>query len=582
MKFKPSKLGQAILGTFVAMLGASFMHQSSAQWLVGGTTSSGRKSHLQDLNLFCDMSAKSFGTRNIELADQVKIVTLPSQANPTATPSLTFEGQMFCAEVDPNEQNPSLQTAAPKDGVPGGVPLVGKFRLLQQAPKLTPQNGLEFVPPPPFDVNNPSAPRVSTWRFFVEANPEYPFPELLYILEPVEPDDKALFCEPSVPNCTALYGLQLPAKQGDYPARDIDGGDNDLTLGEVFKFTTITTTPGTEAPRNWYWGVCHSGHFSKPATQVSVDARNNASHGGVGMAVTGFAPNVGARFAVTVNQNDLWNSGGRTGWSNADGRSQEFRAAPNDDSSITPAGTLIGTIDTLSGDSQHRLWAYGATGWAPANEAARGTLVGSFNGTDFYILGTAFDGLAPATATGNLDLKLYYWDRPRNDNTGSVSVKVATESIQCNNDDPVATVTSGAARGERRVEVDGFPILNVASPSAGAGFPFAVLGCTRADVAITFAPNGSPIDLSQGVLVNNQPVAIESVQVVNNVQRESCDGGQQLADLNLKLNKLDFIRAVTPGGTCQNGPVTYSVALGNGNSGWYGGQDIVDVINCSQ
>ena len=559
------KFQRSILGTFVAMLGASFMHQASAQWLSGGTTSSGRKSHLEGLDLFCDLSAKTFGGYTIPVENQVKIVTLPKQGgDPTVTPSLTFEGEMFCAEVEPGKTG--LHNAKPNSNLD---PLVGRFRLVQQRSK----NGLIF--------EGPNALGVRTWTFSVEANPDYPFPELLYTLEPVDAETKALFCEPTVTNCRALYGLQVPANQNDYLVRDIDGDTSpDLALGQVFKFTTITTTPPggtpTEAAGNWYWGVCHSGAFTAPRNPVEVFANANASHGGVGK-VTGFELSAGiTRLAVTVSQNDLWNSGGQTGWSNADGRYQNFFAVPNDESGKTG---LIGTPDTLAADNQHRLWGFVGANWVRVNEAARGTLVGSVNGTDFYILGTGFDGLAPATG----ELKLYYWDRPRNDNTGSVSVTVASESIQCNNDDAVPTVTSGAARGERRVEVDGFPILNINTVNDGAGFPFAVLGCAAGSgVEIAFAPNGSPIDLSQGVLVNNSPVRIQGVQVVNNVQRATCDLGQPLADLNLKLNKADFVRAVTPGGTCQNGPLAYSVALGNGNSGWYGGQDTVDVINCSQ
>lgn len=558
-----------VLGIFAAMLGGLFAHQASAQWGTGGSTLVSRKNHLLGLDLFCDLSAKAFGGDSILVADQLKITTVPSEAggNETATPSLRYEGDVFCAELEPGAPR-SLNNAA----VRNGVTLVGRFTLLQPDPKLTPQSGLQY------EKNE----NIRTWTFQVPATPEYPFPELLYHLVPANSATAQKFCHSGVNDCKALIGLQLPAAQADYPARDIDGnGSVDLTLGQVFKFTTIVTGI-TEAAGNFYWGPCHSGAFGTPQTVV-VDAQTNFSHGGVGSPVNGFSFASGDRIAVTVNQNDLWQSGATLlDWSNADGLTGAFNPVTGDESG---ANAPIGSISFLSADAQHRLWKFiESTGqWERVSEAAVGTLVGTINNDNrnFYIFGTAFDGPAPSFRGKNGTLKLYSWDETTG-NTQNLQVTVATESIQCQVD-TVPTTASGDARGERRVVSEGFPRLNIATGTQDGSFPFAVLGCDQPGVEITFADDGSPISLNpMRVLVNNKPVAIDSFQVVDTVSRDICDGGAKLKDLNLKLNRQQFIQAIAPGGVCQNGLLQYSVALGNPDHGWFGGQDVVDVNNCIQ
>lgn len=555
-----------VLPIFVAMLGASFVHQASAQWSTGGATTIKRKSHLSGLDLFCDLTRKTFGGDTIPDADRAKIVTLPSAVNPGAAASLKFSGEMFCAEVLPGQSG--LENA--QNG------LVGRFRLIQQSPAqratstLTQtETGLVFG-----QVGN-----VRTWTFFVPAAPQFPFPELLYDLVPANADTAAKFCESGLNDCKALIGLQLPATQSDYPARDIDGlPGNDLTLGEVFKFTT-TTTNTTEAPGKFFWGPCHSQAFGTPQT-FDVDAKANASHdGGLGK-VTGISLTFGQRFAVTVNQNDLWNSGAQPRWSNADGQIRQMIATGHDDSQTQAGvdpGEIMGTNwpTKLAADLTHTLLKWNGSAWVVATEAAFGTLVGSTDGIQFFILGTAFDGPAPQAGP----LKLYYWDKPRGDNTQFVTVTVATESIQCKDDNNNPTVAAGNTRGERKVEVEGFPTLNVDNKSKTATFPFAVLGCNQGDAQITFGPGGTPIVVGKTVLVNNKPVAVKSFTVADKVSRPSCDQGQALADLQLQLNRNQFIDAVAPNGACQNGPNTYFVTVGQGT--FYGGEDTVELTHCN-
>jgi hypothetical protein len=311
-----------------------------------------------------------------------------------------------------------------------------------------------------------------------------------------------------------------------------------------------------------------------------VNALANASHdGGVGVA-TGISLTSNQRIAVTVNQNDLWNSGAQPRWSNADGQIRTMVATGHDDSqtqaSVDP-GEVMGTNwpTKLAGDGSHMLHGWNGSQWVVATEAAFGTLVGSTDGTNFYIFGTAFDGPAPASGA----LSLHYWDTPRGDNTEFVTVTVATESIQCKDENNNLTVAAGNARGERKIEVEGFPTLNVDNTSKTATFPFAVLGCNQGDAQITFGPKGSPIVVGNSVLVNNQPVAIRSFSVGDKVSRPSCDGGQALADLQLQLNRLDVIKAIAPNGVCQNGPTTYFVTVGQGT--FYGGEDTVELSNCN-
>ena len=590
-----------ILGLFVAAFGASFVHEASAQWSTGGALAPiQRKSHLLGYNLFCDMNRVSFGGYTIPAVNRVKITTTPSATNHTASPSLNVEGQMFCAEVLPTNLSPSLEDAQVSPFSPSRGPLVGRFTLTQRSPAQRPpvstltqtETGLQFG----FDSES----GVRTWTFFVPDPTPFPFPELLYDLVPADTTTALKFCETGT-DCKLLIGLQLPAKQGDYLARNMDGVvGNDLGSGEVFKFTT-KTTGGVEAPGKFFWGPCHSQAFGTPTTVV-VDASANNSKADAGLpSSTGKDTGVdivsGNRLGVTVNQNDLWNSGplvslGGKRWSNADGQVRDMFATgpavhddsktntlvnPPNDGPPTPGqqigqnagpSNIGGAVFKFQGGS----WVQDLAG------APIGALVGSTDGSTFYIFGTAFDGPAPATGR----LKLYYWDNNCCvDNTEFVTVTVATESIQCA-DNVGPTTVLGNARGERQVEVATLQqTLNVDNKSSTAAFPLAILGCNIGDVTITFGPNGSPIVLGTTVLVNGKSVAIKNSNVADVVSRPSCDSGQALADLKLGLNQLQFIQVVAPGGKCQNGPIGYSITLGNETDGFYGGQSTVRLNKCN-
>jgi hypothetical protein len=334
-------------------------------------------------------------------------------------------------------------------------------------------------------------------------------------------------------------------------------------LGEVFKFTTKTTN-GNEVPGAFFWAPCHSQAFGTPNTFVVKALENAHVEEGVN---TGLAFATGDRLAVTVNQNDLWNAGDLALmlWSNADGTRRNMFSTGHDDSQ-SEVGTQIG-LDFLA--------TYGFD---------FGYLSGSFDGVTFFRLGTAFDGPAPANSGGTL--KLYYQDTIPADNSESVEVTVAKESIQCKDAAGNDTVALGNARGERALEVQtNSGSLNVSNKSSTAAFPVTILGCDIGDAAITFGPNGSPIALGTQVLVNGMPVDIKNSSVQNKFTGPStCNSpGATLPDLQLQLDRPQFITAIVgPSRKCKNGLAGYSITLGNANDGFYGGQDTVALSNCEK
>ena len=148
--------------------------------------------------------------------------------------------------------------------------------------------------------------------------------------------------------------------------------------------------------------------FATPAAAVpmsfDVFAQANSSTGGSGLD-TGISLTLGDVFTVTVAVDDLWNAGNLPRWSNADGLVTDLFSTGTDDSGVLPAGTKIG--QPFSDWTQNGL------------TAPFGSLVGSLGGT-FFVLGTSFNG--PAPATGNL--LLYYWDQNNGDNTEFVTALV--------------------------------------------------------------------------------------------------------------------------------------------------------------
>jgi hypothetical protein len=220
-----------------------------------------------------------------------------------------------------------------------------------------------------------------------------------------------------------------------------------------------------------------------------------------------------------------------------------------------------------------------------------GSLVGKI-GTTYQKLGTH----EMINVASGETLQLFYWDLEfplmgPTDNTGSVKVTVATDSIQCtDNGTPIAA--QGELRGERKVHVVGFPKLEVDDDKFHLPFPITVVACSQGEEAIQFLKNGSPI-VPDNVLVNGMLVDVKRFFVLNTVVPgflnnvpKSCDPGKKLADLNLLLDRRDFIEAIlsTSGGTCTDGPVNYTITFHDGNTdqGFFGGQATVKLDDCDE
>jgi hypothetical protein len=130
---------------------------------------------------------------------------------------------------------------------------------------------------------------------------------------------------------------------------------------------------------------------------------HSTSGSGVGLD-TGLFFDAGDPFTVTADPDDLWSAGALPRWSDADGLTANRFATGSDDSGEA-AGTLIGRDFGLH--TQHGL------------SLPFGSLVGSIGG-DFFLLGTSFSGMAPAS--GNL--LLHYWDINNSDNTEKITAFV--------------------------------------------------------------------------------------------------------------------------------------------------------------
>jgi len=139
------------------------------------------------------------------------------------------------------------------------------------------------------------------------------------------------------------------------------------------------------------------------ATVFVVDSAANSSTGGTGLVT--FAVAAGQTIRVASSTNDLWTLGALPRFSDANGLVGNRLATALDDSGQS-VGTLIGQSFGL----------YTQAGYT----APYGALVGEIGGV-YKLLGA--NGLHTAWGTGTL--KLYNWDSNRNDNAGSISVKVA-------------------------------------------------------------------------------------------------------------------------------------------------------------
>ncbi|WP_426527622.1 hypothetical protein [Bradyrhizobium sp. McL0615] len=144
------------------------------------------------------------------------------------------------------------------------------------------------------------------------------------------------------------------------------------------------------------------------AVTVVVDAFNNSSSGGAGLA-TGLSLTFGQTFTITSSTNDLWSAGGLPRYSDGNGLTGDRNASALDDSG-RPVGSQIGTNFGLW--SQHSI------------SAPYGSLVGEIAGS-FFLIGTNFTGQAIASGA----LSLFYWDSNQGDNFGSITFDVNAAAV---------------------------------------------------------------------------------------------------------------------------------------------------------
>jgi hypothetical protein len=455
-----------------------------------------------------------------------------------------------------------------------------------------------------------------TWTFDVKGHEqkvdpdefnEFPFAELLYELVPANvPETHPLFslaqqaqkfCDPSKlgvtgvqpildPNkCKALFGLQMPVMASDYPANPSLG----LLAGEVFTFSTLTKN-GVEKALGFSSALCHTTRFVGPKVFDVLALRDSSNI--IANAVTGTPLDTeitDGTFFVTVQPNDLWNSGANPRWSNADGHIDELSTVPftvfdpvsgmNYLDQLDPEVAAFfapNAIPSVIGNQR-----VGPTG--NGFTAPFGALVGNVgqvsNSSDFRLLGTN----AMVTVGFGERLKLFYWDTFTPDNTGSVEVTVAEDSIQCAVDD-TPIVSQGDVRGNTVVDIVYNPTLNVDNKSKTANYPTTIVGCADYDPSFVIQSNGSPIingtAANTQVLVNGTPVTLTGFHVANTISRPSCDNGQALPDLKLDLNRLSLINAVAPGGQCTNGLNSFKLEIGSATNGWFGGTSTMTLSHC--
>ena len=102
----------------------------------------------------------------------------------------------------------------------------------------------------------------------------------------------------------------------------------------------------------------------------------------------------------------------------------------------------------------------------------------------------------------------------------------------------------------------------------------AILGCTGFDV--------TEVEVGDTVLVNNQPVRVDRFSIADTTSRPSCDDGEPLADLNLKLNRLEFIQTFLNSGACENGDTPWSLAVPDDEEGFFVGTDTIILKKCEK
>lgn len=144
------------------------------------------------------------------------------------------------------------------------------------------------------------------------------------------------------------------------------------------------------------------------AAPYTVKAFDNSSSGGTGLATISLL--AGQNFSVSASSDDLWSAGALPRYSDADGLTYNRFATAADDSGQA-VGTQIGVNFGLY--SQGNL------------AAAYGTLVGQIDSGDYFVIGSAFNGVAAATGM----LNLYYWDSNNGDNFGEISAEVNVAGV---------------------------------------------------------------------------------------------------------------------------------------------------------
>lgn len=151
---------------------------------------------------------------------------------------------------------------------------------------------------------------------------------------------------------------------------------------------------------------------SANAATFVVDARLHSSNSGAGTGLSTLAFTAGDAIMVSVDPDDLWSAGALPRWSNADGLVGN-RFATGTDESGEAAGTLIGQNFGL----------LDIGGFL----APFGSLVGQIGAGpgSYRLLGTNFSGTAWASG----DLVLYYWDTFTDDNSGRITVDIASAIV---------------------------------------------------------------------------------------------------------------------------------------------------------
>lgn len=610
-----------------AVLGGAFAQQAGA-WGTGGSIGSPLKTSFADLQMFCDLS---------DPRSTLTIRAEPSNADPTVRPSFILSGQMVCAEVPypgPLSLNYAIDLSSPASGK-----AIGLFQL-SQIPAVPADNGVLF-PGLTYSGPDTATDGTRTWTFTVTGHESFPFAELLYKLAPAnvpstDPNyalaqQARLFCNPNnlgvsgAPpvlgdsgSCEALFGLQLPVKATDYPDGRMVNGIT-LSQGEVFTFSTITQD-GVEKGRSLAWAPCHTGRFVDPK-QVQVNAlENNAAIVPVSsddiyagnvmgdpVSVDNPTTESGNRntLFVTVQPNDLWNSGPIPLWSNADGLvadlyTDAYKATDPVsgenyvdqldpevavDSSVTtyctahPSNCSSGIPDQIGQDLTGHIPYLSLSPRGPGSFAAPvGELVGRVDGS-YYELGTHRAVDVPE----GYALELFYWDKEQPvDNSGSVKVTVATDRIMCadSSGHPIPP-TTGTLRTVNSVNVESQSTLNVKNKSTTAAFPVTIIGCSNYDPSFLIQTDGSPIISGDTeARINGTVVPIKNYSVADTFSRPSCDGGQPLLDLTVSLNQASVIGLLAPGAKCTNGPDVVRLEVGSDTNGWYGGNFTVKLNKC--